>query len=298
MNVPETTTQRLKPFTYYYPTTLKEALSVLGKHDGKGVLFAGGTDLIPMMKLRSITPEALVSLKGIEGMDEIRKDGDLLRIGPLTTIAAIQASDLIREEFYSLHETTKGFATPQIRNMATIGGNICRNSPCANTPPPLITIDATVKLVGQKSERLVKLKDFFTSAGENALDREVLAEIVVPLPKGSCGTAFMELTRNSSDISKVTCAVSISIRDGKCDDIKIVLGSVADRIIRSKKVEAVIVSQKIDDQVIEEAAKNVVHDISPITDVRSEAEYRREVSKVLVKRTIKLAVDRAMKGSC
>ncbi len=297
MNVLKASTQRLKPFRYYNPATIKEALSVLSKHNGKGIMLAGGTDLIAMMKMGSVSPEAMVSLKGIGGMDYIRKDGAVLRIGSMTTIASIQESDLIKEEFYALHETTRGFATPQIRNMATIGGNICRSSPCANMPPPLITFGAEVKLVGQKSERFVKLEDFFTGAGENALDCEVLTEIVIPLSKDSCGTAFMELTRNSSDISKVTCAVRISIRDGKCDDVKIVLGSVADRIIRVKKAEAVMIAKKIDDQVIDEAAENIVHDISPITDVRSEAGYRREVSKVLVGRVIRLAVERAMTGS-
>ena len=293
MNAPEMITRRLRPFAYYSPASIEEAVSVLGEHNGKAVLFAGGTDLVSMMKLRKITPETLVSLKGIEGMDYIRKDGAVLRIGPLTTIASIQASDLIRQEFFSLHETTKGFATPQIRNMATIGGNICRSSPCANTPPPLMTLGAEVKLVGPKGERSVRLEDFFTGAGENALDREVLAEIVVPLPEGPCGTAFMELTRNSSDVSKVTCAVSLSVRNGKCDDIKVVLGSVADRIVRAKKAEAALAGQALEDAAIEEAAELVVHDIAPITDARSEAEYRREVSKVLARRTIKLARERA-----
>jgi len=296
MNAPEVITRRLKPFTYFAPATMEETFSILRDHDGKAVLFAGGTDLVSMMKLRKTTPEALVSLKGIPGLDTIRKDGACLRIGPLTTIASIRASDLIRKEFPALHETTKGFATPQIRNMATIGGNICRSSPCANTPPPLMTLGAEVRLVGHKGERFVKLEDFFTGAGENVLDREVLAEIVVPLPKNSCGTAFMELTRNSSDVSKVTCAVSISIRDGKCQEAKIVLGSVADRIVRAKKAEEVLIDVEINDQLIEEASENTVSDIAPITDARSEAEYRKEVSKVLVKRTIRLAAERATKA--
>ena len=157
----------------------------------------------------------------------------------------------------------------------------------------MMSLGAEVKLIGRKGERFVKLEDFFTGAGENILSSEVLAEIAVPLPNDPYGTAFMELMRNSSDISKVTCAVSVSIRDGKCDDIKIVLGSVADRIVRAKKAEAVMTARKINDQVIEEAAVNVVHDIAPITDVRSEAEYRREVSKVLVARTIRQAIERA-----
>ncbi len=293
MNAPEVITRRLKPFTYCAPTSMDEALSVLGNWNGKAVLLAGGTDLVSMMKLRKIAPEALVSLKKIEGLDYIRKDGAVLRIGPMTTIASIQESNVIREEFFSLHETTKGFATPQIRNMATIGGNICRSSPCANTPPPLMTMGAEVKLIGPDGERLVKLEDFFTGAGENALDQEVLAEIVVPLPMDRCGTAFMELTRNSSDVSKVTCAVSVVVREGKCDDIKIVLGSVADRIVRAGEAESAMIGQKMEDQVIEQSAGKVVQHIAPITDARSEAEYRMEVSKVLVRRTIRTAAKRA-----
>ena len=156
-----------------------------------------------------------------------------------------------------------------------------------------MSLGAELKLVGQKGERFVELEDFFTGAGENALDGEVLTEIVVPLPEDPFGTAFMELTRNSSDVSKVTCAVSVSVRDGKCAGIKVVLGSVADRIVRAKKAEAALTGQPLDDKVIEEAAGLVVHEIAPITDARSEAEYRREVSKVLVRRTVKAAMERA-----
>jgi len=292
MNSSQAITRRLKEFEYYSPSTVEEALSILGEHNGKAVLFAGGTDLLSMMKTRKITPSALVSLKKIEGLNYIREEGGTMKIGALTGITTIGESDSIRGEFFSLYETTRGFATPQIRNMATIGGNICRSSPCANTPPPLITFGAQVKLVGEKGERTVLLEEFFAGAGENVLDREVLVEIIVPLATGPCGTAFMELTRNSSDVSKVTCAVRVAVCDGKCSDIKIVLGSVADRIVRARKAEETVSGRKLDERVIEEAAENVVHDISPITDVRSEADYRMHVSKVLVKRAIKRAIER------
>lgn len=292
MNSSQVITRRLKEFRYYSPPTVEEALSILREHDGEAVLFAGGTDLLSMMKTRKITPTALVSLKKIGGLDYIREEDGTMKIGSLTGITTIGESELIREKFFSLHETTQGFATPQIRNMATIGGNICRSSPCANTPPPLMTFSAQVRLVGEKGERTVLLEDFFAGAGENVLDREVLVEIIVPLPTGPCGTAFMELTRNSSDVSKVTCAVHVAVRDGKCDDIKIALGSVADRIVRARKAEERMSGRQIDDGVIEEAAEEVIHDIAPITDVRSEADYRTHVSRILVRRAIHRAVER------
>ena len=292
MNSSQIITRRLKEFRYYSPTTVEEALTVLREHDGKAVLLAGGTDLLSMMKTRKITPPALVSLKKIDLLDYIREEDGTLKIGPLTRITTIGESEFIRGRFYSLYETTRGFATPQIRNMATIGGNICRSSPCANTPPPLITFGAQVKLAGEKGERTVLLEDFFVAAGENVLDREVLVEIMIPLSTEPSGTAFLELTRNSSDVSKVMCAVRVVVRDGKCDEIKIALGSVADRIVRAQKAEETISGRKLDERDIEEAAENVVHDIAPITDVRSEADYRTHVSKVLVKRAIKRAIER------
>ncbi|MFQ5872893.1 MAG: FAD binding domain-containing protein, partial [Dehalococcoidia bacterium] len=123
--------------------------------------------------------------------------------------------------------------------------------------------------------------------------REILTEIVVSLPAEQCGTALTRLTRTSSDLAKVNCAVQITVSDGRCDDIRVVLGAVADKPVRAKKAEQCIRGQETSDEVLEEAAQGVVEDIAPITDARSTAEYRAQVSKVLVKRTIKQAIERA-----
>jgi carbon-monoxide dehydrogenase medium subunit len=200
-------TKRLKEFRYSSPATVEEALSVLTKHNGEVRVLAGGTDLLSIMKLGMISPDAICSLSKIPGLDYIRQEGQTIRIGALTKIITILESDVVKQQLLSLHETTAVFATPQIRNMATIGGNICRSSPCANTPPPLMTFDAQVRLVGTKGERIVSLEDFSTGAGENVLNREILKEIVIPLPEKHSGTAFMQLTRNSSDLAKANCAV-------------------------------------------------------------------------------------------
>ncbi len=285
-------TKRIKGFKYLSPTTVGEAVSILKVHDGGVKVLAGGTDLLSLMKLRTLTPECIVSIKKIDGLDYIREEGKELRIGALTKITAILANDLIKKKCFSLHEAVAVFATPQIRNMATIGGNICRSSPSADTVPSLMTFGAELKLIGVEGERKVLLEDFFTGAGQNVLDHEILTEIVLPVPTGQYGTAFVKLTRSSTDLAKVNCAVKITANGGICDDIRVVLGAVADRAVRAKKVEQAIKGKKITDAVIEEAAEKVIEDIAPITDARSTAGYRAHVSQVLVKRTIKQAVER------
>jgi carbon-monoxide dehydrogenase medium subunit len=286
-------TRRLKRFKYYAPSTIEEAAEVVAEQ-GKGAkVLAGGTDLISMMKLRLVMPESIVSLNRIEGLDYIRKADGALRIGALTTIGQILTSDLIRKKFASIYETSLGFATPQVRNMATIGGNICRSSPCANTPPPLMTLGAKVVLVGTKGKRVISLEDFITGPGENVLDGEILTETIVPIPNKKSGAAFMQLTRNTADLSKINCAANITISNGACEDIRIVLGSVSDKPVRARATEQLIMGERITDEILATAARKAVEDISPISDARSSAEYRRQVSRVLVARTIRQAIERA-----
>ena len=293
MSLSQVKTKRLKEFKYFSPTTVEEAVSVIKDYEGRVKVLAGGTDLLPMMKLRAVTPECVVSLKRIAGLDYIREEGEELKIGALTTISTILASDLIKRKCLSLYEAATSFATPQVRNRATIGGNICRSSPSADMVPPLISFGAELRLVGGKGERKVLLEDFFTGAGQNILDREVLAEIVVPIRGEQYGAAFMKLTRNSVDLAKVNCAVKITVSGGRCDDIRIVFGAMADRLVRAKNAEQVVRGREIKDEVVEEAAQKVIEDVAPITDARSTAEYRVQVSQVLLKRVIKQAIDRA-----
>lgn len=284
-------TKRLKEFKYFSPTTVEKVVSILKGYGQRAEVLAGGTDLLPMMKLRMVTPECIVSLNRIAGLDYIREEGEELRIGALTRISTLLASDLIKEKCFSLWEAATVFATPQVRNSATIGGNICRSSPSADTIPPLMSFGARLKLLGPNGDRTVLLEDFFKGAGQNVLDRELLLEIVVTLRRGEYGSAFMKLTRNSADLAKVSCAARITVAGGICNDITIALGGVADRPVRAKKVEQAIKGLEIKHELIESAAKQIVEDIAPITDVRSTAEYRAQTSQVLVKRVIMQAID-------
>lgn len=286
-------TKRLEEYEYFAPTTLREAASLLAQHDGQAVFLAGGTDVLPMMKFRALTPKWIINLKRIPNLDYIRQEAGELRIGALTTISDLKASDLIKRSCLALYEATEVFATPQIRNMATLGGNICRGSPAADTVPPLMSFDAELKLIGTNGERRVPLADFFKGARKNLLDKEILTEVVIPLRKGKWGTAFTKLARNSSDLAKVSCAVSITMRGRRCEDIRIVLGAVADRTVRAQRAENAARGREIEDGLIEDVARMAGEDIVPITDARSTASYRKKVTQVIVRRLIKEAVARS-----
>jgi len=270
-------------------------VSMLGECEGKGVLLAGGTDLLRMMRLRAVTPDYVINLKGIPGLDQVQENGGL-KIGPLTRIASLEKSPLVKEKCFAVYEAAKVFATPLIRNMATVGGNICRSSPSADMVPPLMIFDAELILVGPKGERKVVLEDFFTGPGENLLDGEILTEILIPPQEERYGTAFAKITRNSGDLAKVNGAVKVAMENDICRDITIVLGAVASTPVRVKSTERIIKSNKITADILEEATSKIDEDIAPITDVRSTEVYRKQISKIMVRRLIQRAVKRTKEG--
>jgi len=283
----------LKEFNYLTPQTVAEAVSLLAKYKGEATLIAGGTDLLVMMKERTITPKYVITMKPISALSHLEWDEkEGLTIGALAKVSTILSSDVIKEKYPSLYEAAGAFGTTQVRNMATIGGKICRSSPSADLVPPLLTFDAEVELVGAKGARVMPLENFFLGPGENVLDGEILTKIKVPPPKNRYGTAFQKLGRSSEDLAKANCAVRIVVTDGKCEDIRIALGAVAPTPIRAKKAEQALKGKEINPNAIDEAAAKVAEDIAPITDVRSNVEYRTYISQILVRRLINEAIKR------
>lgn len=283
----------IRDFDYLAPRTVSEAVLLLSKYGEEARFIAGGTDLVPLMKDRVITPKHVIDIKRLSSLDFIKwDDKEGLRIGTLTTIASILKSDVVREKYFSLHEAAESFATTQVRNMATIGGNICRSSPSADTVPSLLSFAAEVKLAGVDGERTVPLEEFFTGPAQNVLDNEILTEIKLPPQKRPCGSAFKKVTRTSEDLAKVNCAVRVVVSEGKCEDIRIALGGVAPTPVRAKKVEQALKGTKINAASIDQAAQKVTEDIAPITDCRSNVGYRVYISQVLIKRLTKEALKR------
>ncbi len=292
MKFPKEMTRTLKEFGYFDPSYMNEAVSIFGELGSKIMILAGGTDLLNQMKVRQVKPEFVLNIKNIKELNYVRQNKGL-EIGALTTITAIRESEFIKKEYTSLYDAAEWFGTPQIRNMATVGGNICRSSPSSDMVPPLMALDATLKLAGPKGERTVPIEAFAVGPGENVLDREILTEIFIPQQETSSSTVFLKLKRSSADLAKASCAVRIVMRDSKCKDIRIVLGAVADKVLRVKKTEEILKGQKVTDAVIEEAGRKASQEAQPITDVRSTAGYRKQMIEVLVKRLIHLAIERA-----
>jgi carbon-monoxide dehydrogenase medium subunit len=295
--VPEMTTfyRRLPKFEYLAPTTLEEALSLLSKYKAKAKVIAGGTDLVPKLKRRETgAPEYVIDIKGIPGLDKIKPNGSGLNIGALATIGAVESSAIIQQKFSILAQAARSMASPQVRNRGTIAGNICNAVPSADSAPALLTMEASLKVISQKGERVVGIEQFFTGPNQTVLtDDEVLAEIHLPnMPPTSKGVYLKLSPRRAMDLAIVGVAAVVIPQDGICQDIRLALGAVAPTPIRTKKAEEMLKGQKLDDSSIAKAAKTAAAEAKPIDDHRASAEYRRDMVEVLVKRAIKQAIGR------
>lgn len=286
--------RRLPKFNYLAPRTIEETLSLLSQYKGRAKVMAGGTDLVPKLKRREIrAPEYVIDLKGVPNLDYIKYEEDKgLKLGALATIRAVATSAIIQDKFSILFQAANSMASVQVRNRGTLAGNICNAVPSADTAPALLTIEAKVKLISPKGERFVNAEDFFVGPGETVLnDDEILGEIQVPnIPPQSRGVYLKLTPRRSMDLAIVSVAVVLISDEGICKDIRIALGAVSPTPIRAKKAETAIKGQMLHDELVTKAAQIAAEECHPISDHRASAEYRAEMVRVLVKRTIKKAI--------
>jgi len=286
-------TRNLKPFEYFEPKTIAEATQFLSTHGAKAKVLAGGVDLIFRMRRRQIQPEYIVSLQSIPGLDYIRKDGENLKIGALTNLRTIELSPIIREDYSILAEAIHTIASIQVKNMGTAVGNLCIATPASDVAPPLFALGAKLRLIGLSGERIVPIEEFYLNVGQTILQPdEIVAEILIPNSSAKVRGAFLKLVRTATDIAKVNVAVTLTIEDNICRDAKVAVGSVAPTVFRAKKAEGILIGEKLKPEVVEEAAEAAAEEAKPITDLRSTAEYRREMVKVLVRRAIGKAQER------
>ena len=284
-------------FTYLKPTTLEEACSMLSAYNGKARVIAGGTDLIVRMKQRLITPTYLVDITYIPGLNRIEynEKGGLI-IGALCTHSEIESSTLIQEEFDVLIQAVHPIGSVQVRNLGTIGGNLCNAAPSADSAPVLLGLDAKVRIFGTKGERTLELEEFFKSPGETALrPDEILTNIEIPnIPPYSAATYMKLSPRRAMDLAVVGVAVVVWLTDDRsvCSDIRIALGAVAPTPIRAKMAEEMIRGRILDDDLVREASKAASEEAKPISDVRGSGEYRKEMVEVLTRRGLQQAIER------
>lgn len=284
----------LKPFEYFEPETIEEATQILSEYGERAQLLAGGVDLVPKLRRRMLAPECVVSLLRIPGLDYIKGNGDGLKFGPLTSIRSLELSPLIQKDYLALYEAAHQIASVQVKTTGTAVGNLCVATPASDIAVALFALDARLRIAGASSERTISIEDFFLGVGQTALKPdEMVAEVLVPPPPAGTGQAFLKLVRTTADIAKINTAVSLTVAGGVCQDARVALGSVAPTVIRARKAEEILKGKAIDQSIIEKAAATAAEETKTITDIRSTAEYRREMARVLVKRAAGKALERA-----
>ncbi len=284
--------RRLPPFDYVAPKTLKEAGSVLVKHKDEASLMAGGTDLMPKMKKREVVPKYLVSLKNIPGLAYIKEDKEGIKIGPMTTIHDVEVSSVIAKKVPILRDTSYVFASAQIRNLATVVGNLCSSAPSADMASPLLALGAVLSISGSKKARTIPLNEFFTGPFTNCLELgELVSEIQIPSQAPRTGGVYIKHTiRNAMDHALVGVAVVITVdKNNICNDVKIALGACAPTPVRATAAEDILKGNKLSEATIEKAAKTAVKASKP----RSDPEYKKEMVQVLTGRALKRAIQLA-----
>jgi carbon-monoxide dehydrogenase medium subunit len=279
----------LKSFQYHAPNSLEEACSLMLSVGEKGKLLAGGTDLLVKIKQDVIKPEHLVSLRRIRDLIFIQDDGSVVRIGALTPLQEIADSEVVRRKIPVLAEAASQIGSVQVRNRGTLGGNICNASPAADTIPPLICLDAKIRIKTLNGERETQIESLFIGPGKTDLQAgELVTEIIIPVPEGNAKGVYLKLgRRRAMDISIVGVGGLALFRNGRCETIRLALCSVAPTPIRAEQAESILKGMIADPNHILLAANEAASECQPISDVRGSANYRREMVKVLVEKAIR-----------
>ncbi len=273
----------LQPFEYLEAKSVDHAVELLTRLGPDARVIAGGTDLIISMKKRDLAPKALIAIGGLSELSflEATTEGGL-RIGPLVTHAAVAASEVVRERFEMLAVAAGEVGTPQVRNMGTLGGNVCKAGPSQDTPPVLIALEAVLTLRGPHGERSVPMGEFCTGPFCTVVaPEEVLTEITIPpLPEGSAGCYKWCTKITKVDETLAGAGVVLSLADdGTCKDVRIGLGSVAPTAIRARQAEGMLLGTKLEPGEVEAAAETAFTECMP----RSRPGYRRHMVRVMVK---------------
>ena len=277
--------------TYLAPRRLDEALHAMA--DGGATVFCGGTDLSPQTESGARQYQAkLLNLRRIEGLSGIDAGGSEIRIGAATTVSEVRASAALAKIAPVLVEAAERFASEQLRNAASIGGNLCNASPAGDMIPPLLVLGASAELAcvqgGAVQTRRVPLERFFVSPGKSVkLPQELLVAVVFDRPASGFKARFRKSgPRPALEISTVSVAVGARVDGGRLSGVRVAMGSVAPTPLRARHVEAALEGKPLDTATIAAAVAAATEDAKPIDDVRASAWYRGHLVKVFVEEVL------------
>lgn len=288
----------IQDFKYFQPDSIAEACKLL-EESKNGAPLAGGTDVLVEIKKGLRQQDEVISLKKIKELKVIEEDANNLYIGACSTHNEVKKSSLIKARIPAISEAASVIGSDQVRNTATIGGNICTGASCCDMAPVLLSCNASVEITSSKGKRVVSLKDFFIFHKETSIKKgEILTRIIVPLPEIGTGICFIKYgLRQASSISVASASVMVKLDGDICKDSCVVIGAVAPTPRISVKASKVLIGNKLDNlretSLLEEASNIAVKDSLPLDDIRGSAEFRRNLVKTLTKRAIVKATENA-----
>lgn len=281
----------MEAFDYLKPETVAECIALLTQYKGKARVIAGGQSLIPMLRSNLVTPAYLIGLEAISELRNIQPLDGGLRIGAMSSHLEVATSELVKERAPILSEAESILGSPAVRNLGTIGGNLCHNETGADPPPTLVALGATAVMSGPAGERRLPIENFFKGFLETVLEEdELLTYIDVPASFPGMASAYIKYSLRAVDRATVGVAVVLSMDGKKCKDARLALGGVAPVPFRSKEAEAVLKGNILTESIFERAARIAMAEARPISDAHASADYRRQMTAVFVRRALKKAL--------
>jgi CO/xanthine dehydrogenase FAD-binding subunit len=285
-------------FTYLKPSTLQEALSMVGEYKDDCKIICGGQSLLVVMRQGMVVTNYLVDIKGLHELSYITYDEkEGLKIGGTTTHRTIEKSELIKQKCPILVDVEKKLASIQIRNWGSIAGNLAHgDAQAGDLAPTLIALSAKVKLASSKGSRAMPLEEFYTGFFENALNNdELMVEVQVPPVRPRTATAYRKFNLVGNDQGIVGVASTVTVdQNSTCHGARIVLGNAGVVPIRAKNAEQLLRGKKLADKLLEEAGGAAAGEADPVSDIHASEEYRRHLIRVLTKRVVRQAWEEAI----
>ncbi len=281
-------------FSYHRPATVADAVKLLADLGDDARPLAGGHSLVPMMKLRLATPSHLVDLHAVAGLKGIRRDGNKVVIGAMTTQHELLASSEIAKALPILHETALLIADPQVRYRGTIGGNVANGDPGNDMPALMMTLGASYQLQGPNGAREVVAGEFYQGAYFTALEPgELLTSVTIPVPAAGHGYAYEKLKRKVGDYATAAAAVVLTMAGGKVASCAIGLTNLHETPLLASDAAKAVIGTSLDAAALKKAADAAVAIMSPAADARGPVEYRKHVGGIMVTRALQRAAGRA-----
>jgi carbon-monoxide dehydrogenase medium subunit len=282
-------------FNYHKVSSVKEAIALSTELGEEAKYMSGGHSLLPMMKLRFATPEHIIDISKIEGLSYIKEDGDVLKIGAMTTQTEMEHNPLLKENYPIMGDAIWLTADPSVRNVGTIGGNIAHGDAANDQPALMLAMRATVVAEGADGTKSIPIDEFFHGFYMTALEpSDVLTEIQIPKAKKNSGGAYVKIERKVGDYATAGVAVHVELDDdGVCQQVGIGLTNVSAVPMRLERGEAILRGQKITDDLIKQVGKVASEDCEPESDLRGSEAYKRSIVDTITKRMLNKALERA-----